>query len=109
MQLKNPFSNETRNLYLYRYDCDKCGSNQMLELHHICGRVSNSPLNASLVCHDCHSHLNHNEEEEKRHFNTNLAFLLKIRYKPTENDIQFLKNNSRLLKNNKILQKWLNN
>lgn len=107
MKLCNPFTQETRLLYLYRYDCDKCGSNRSLELHHITGRGSASPLNASLVCHDCHEHLNHNENEEQELFMINILFLIKEQYKITQNDIEFLRNNPRLIKNNTKLIKWL--
>lgn len=48
MQLRNPFSSATRLLFDV-WICWKCGGNGQqkggLELHHIVGRSSNSPLN----------------------------------------------------------------
>lgn len=106
MKLKNPFSEETRLLYLYRYNCDNCGSNKMLELHHNIGRKSSSPLNASLLCHDCHEHINQGSQNL---FNINLRFLRSINYKITPEDIQFLEDNSYLLAGNLELLQWLKN
>lgn len=54
MKLKNPFSNKTRLLFIHVHSCSKCGKNQSLELDHIYGRVSNSPLNVSVLCRKCH-------------------------------------------------------
>ena len=54
MKLKNNFTSKTRTLFMDVYGCSKCGSNQMVELDHIFGRLSNSPLNASPVCRECH-------------------------------------------------------
>lgn len=107
MKLRNNFTEETRNLYLYRYDCDRCGSNVMLELHHIRGRCSNSPLNASILCHDCHGHVGHKKEEEQILFAKNLQFLVREGYELTSEDLDFLTKNGRLITNNKNLQGWL--
>lgn len=53
--LKNNFSESTRFLFTQIPQfCYNCGINYPLELHHICGRVTNSPLNGSLLCHNCH-------------------------------------------------------
>lgn len=84
MYLSNPFSQQTRLLYLYRYDCDLCGRNGQgrggLQLHHIFGRVSSSPLNASLLCGECHSHMGHSFEEQKKLLHINLKFLALSNY-----------------------------
>jgi hypothetical protein len=108
MKLQHPFSEETRNLYLYRYDCDSCGSNQMLELHHITGRRSNSPLNASLLCHNCHGHAGHSLEEEQKLFARNLQNLCRDGYTITSEDMDFLTKNGRLITNNPLMAGWLN-
>jgi len=106
MKLRNPFSQETRILYLYRYDCDNCGSNQSLELHHNVGRDSNSPLNAVLICRECHEHI---KQGNKILFTKNLAYLYKINYKIIPKDMEFLEKHKKLLDNNKELDKWLKN
>lgn len=94
MQLANPFSNETRILYLYEYKCILCSSNGTsrggLELNHIFGRVSASPYNASLLCHECHSHVGHNREEHKELFELNAKFLAEIGYQWNYYDKQFI-------------------
>lgn len=107
MKLRNPFSEETRLLYLYRYDCDICGGNHGLELHHITGRNSNSPLNASVVCRQCHEHLNHNQEEEKILFTVNLMNLFKSYYQITKDDMEFMLKHKHLTSNNPDLELWL--
>lgn len=66
--LKNDFSEDIRFLFSqFPVACYNCGINYPLELHHVLKRVSNSPLNGSLVCHDCHEkgtiHYKHNQEE----------------------------------------------
>lgn len=96
MKLRNPFPQDVRLEYLYRYDCDLCGSNQMLELHHITGRDSNSILNASLLCHKCHETMNHSREEEKRLYEANRCHIERIGRQLTEYDMQFLADNPHL-------------
>lgn len=95
MKLKNPFSTNTRELYRDLWACMECGMNGTnkggLELNHIVGRYSSSPLNASLLCHECHSHIGHSQEEMKRLFEKNRAYLKRIGYTETENDRQFIK------------------
>lgn len=55
MKLRNPFSEETRMLYFYHYECCWCQQNGWDAIHHILGRVSSSPLNSApihnLKCH----------------------------------------------------------
>lgn len=108
MKLNNPFTNDTRILYLYRNDCDTCGSNQMLEINHITGRSSKSPLNASILCRRCHMKVGHNIDEEQKLFAKNLKFLLKEGYKLTQEDHDFLEDNKdRLVLFNPHITKWL--
>lgn len=94
MQLANPFSNETRHLYLYTHACLMCDSNGNnrggLELNHIFGRVSDSPFNASLLCHECHSHVGHSQEEHAQLFFLNAKYLYEIGYEPTDDDYIFI-------------------
>lgn len=101
MKLAHPFSQDTRNLFLYEYSCFNCGrSDRGLELHHIKGRISNSPLNAYLICTYCHSHANHSQEEESKYLQTTIRWLLKQGYELTKNDIEFYKTNEKLYNNN---------
>lgn len=94
MQLANPFSNETRHLYLYAHACLMCDSNGNnrggLELNHIFGRCSDSPFNASLLCHECHSHVGHTQEEHAQLFYLNAKFLAEIGYEATADDKLFI-------------------
>ncbi len=103
MKLKNPFSDNTRNMYLGLWKCMKCGQNGMgrggLELHHIMGRISSSPFNASVLCNECHSHIFHSLEEHRFLFLKNLEYLWSIDYKEDNNDIDFLYQNENLVRN----------
>ena len=55
VKLKNAFSEETRELFAFNYKCFWCGQNHYNCLHHILGRISNSPLNACpLGNFECH-------------------------------------------------------
>jgi len=97
MKLAHGFSNDVRNLYLYHTACFLCGCNGWgrggLELHHIMGRVSSSAFNSSCLCGACHSHMGHSKEEHQRIFTETIRFLKDIRYKPTDEDWQFLEDN----------------
>jgi hypothetical protein len=93
MELSNPFSEETRLLFLYVYACFLCGrSDRGLELHHIIGRNSNSPFNACPLCHECHEHIEHTPEREAQLFKLTVDFLAVNQYKPQNADWQFLIN-----------------
>lgn len=93
MHLRNPFPIEVRVLYLYSYECWKCGRNQNLELHHILGRVSSSAFNSAPLCHNCHEHILHTKEERRFLFEKTVAFLVKEGYEPTKEDWDFIRNN----------------
>lgn len=91
MKLKNNFPKHVRNLYLYEYGCWVCSrSDQGLELHHIFGRVSSSPCNASVVCMECHSHMGHSRKEHVSLLAKSLKFLAKSGYRHDMLDIAFL-------------------
>lgn len=108
MKLRNNFTDKTRALYLGKWECDLCSSNQMLEINHIRGRESNSPLNASILCRQCHEHVGHSEEEEQELFFKNLVYLKNIGYELTESDSDFMEANfSRLIERNPRIKKWL--
>lgn len=55
MILKNSFTPETRELFMWNYECWICQMNNWDAAHHILGRVSASPLNFcplhNSVCH----------------------------------------------------------
>lgn len=117
MNLQNPFPPEVRNLYLGVWYCfnvsedgTPCQSNGVgrggLELHHILGRVSGAAFNSCLLCGECHRHIGHSMDEQRKLFVATLQFLNSIQYKPTEEDIQFLAKNDRLL-TGKYLEIWL--
>jgi len=98
MKLKNPFTNDTRWLFFdIRYSCYICGRNNT-ELHHIAGRVSSSPLNASVLCKVCHNKINHSEQEEIFLFKKTLLYLKKIGYNLSSKDYDFIEKNKRLQK-----------
>jgi len=95
MILKNPFSTNTRCLYLYNnYECWICGTNGShcggMEIHHIWGRISASALNSSPLCKMCHSHIGHTRYERIDLLKKTIAFLLSQGYKLQEEDNQFL-------------------
>jgi hypothetical protein len=94
MKLKNKFSDETRALYLDKWDCDICGTNGQdrggLELHHIFARVSDSPLNSSLLCNCCHSKMGHAIEEEQRLLRSTINYLSSNGYVLNDSDGEFL-------------------
>jgi hypothetical protein len=97
MKLTNNFSNDTRNIFLYEHSCFDCNrSDRGLELHHIRGRISDSPLNAIPICMECHAHIGHTQEEESKYLKTALKFILTTDYKLTQKDLEFYISNKAL-------------
>lgn len=94
MHLRNPFSQETRNLFLYVYACWKCGANGNgrggMELHHIFGRVSYSPYNAAPLCHECHDLVSHSHDERLFLIRKTWTFLEQENYVQNAYDTNFL-------------------
>lgn len=91
MNLKNPFSQKTRHLYLYEYGCWICGrSDKGLELHHIFGRVSSSPYNGALLCIECHGHMGHDDIEQDTLLKLACEFLARMNYVADLRDKRFL-------------------
>ena len=72
-----------------------------LELHHIKKRISNSPFNASPICHKCHADNGklHHKDTENMLINKTVEFLRREGYIPTQKDKEFLNGQK---KNNKI-------
>ena len=89
MKLKNDFSAKTRQLFADGF-CFICSTSVTLELHHICGRVSDSPMNGALLCREHHSHMGHNMAEEGSLLLSTARFLLHRHYVPTDEDLRFL-------------------
>lgn len=93
MKLRNAFSQESRMLFFYHYDCLWCGQNGWDALHHILGRVSTSPLNAcpihNLKCHIGNSALDSFESRSKLLKNVRNILLL-TGYVFTTEDKQFI-------------------
>jgi hypothetical protein len=109
MSLSNEFSTETRQLYLYNYKCWECGENGSrtggMELHHILGRCSNSPLNSAPLCHRCHALANQKQTAAKYFYKT-LCYLQRQGYKLTEKDELFILENWQWLKSPDV-EEWL--
>ena len=99
MFLRNPFSAKTKELFFYNYTCFYCSMSGCDALHHIMGRESNSPLNCSPIhnisCHIGNSRLDSFEWRAKLLKKTK-AFLDEEGYKPTADDLLFLKKHARL-------------
>lgn len=91
MQLKHPFTQQTRELFRdAQWTWFNCCGNNMVELNHTVGRVSNSPVNASPLCRGCHSHVGHSNEEEKALFKKTLKYLAQRSYEFTDEDRAFM-------------------
>lgn len=92
MKLNNPFSEKTRLLFFYNYECFWCGQNGWDAGHHILGRVSNSPLNFGPI-HNTKCHIGNHElesfEAQSKLLKKTLAYLLQDGYTLTEQDKQF--------------------
>lgn len=94
MILKNNFTEETRELFIWNNECWYCGMNHWDCLHHILGRVSNSPLNAApLNNFDCH--IGNGKltlfEEKKKLLKKTLVYLFDSGYTLTKKDKIFKK------------------
>lgn len=109
MKLANPFPTQTRELFRDCWECWECGENGQqsggLELHHITGRDSNSPLNGAILCKKCHAHACHNHEEEQRYTFKTLKFLYNMGYSITSKDIHHLETHPYLV--TQSLTEWI--
>jgi len=103
MQLKNNFTERTRELFDFCYECWVCGKNHWNCLHHILGRVSNSPLNAAPVNNlDCHIGKGFNFEDNKRLLQKTYKYLIRVGYRLTDKDRAFMKKYAQYYKNGNI-------
>lgn len=98
MQLKNPFSTKTRSLF-NEACCWVCGwkirnGESAWTLHHIRGRISNSPLNACPIhnwkCHIDNGILGKRETQISLINRTGAYLVRKMKYVFTPKDIAFL-------------------
>lgn len=93
MKLRNPFSKATRELFVGKIRCIWCKLPGWDVLHHIMGRVSDSPCNASpihnLKCHIGNGSLDSFENRSKFLKDTR-DFLDSIGYDYTEKDRDFM-------------------
>jgi len=104
--MKNDFSDKVRELFIidgsYSRDWED-GRNDADCLHHILGRVSNSPYNAAPLNnfrnHQPEGRKNlpsiHSFEVRKKYLLKTKRFLDKIGYKPTKEDLIFLETNKK--------------
>lgn len=99
MRLRNPFADASRELFRDAAGCFKCGESGHDALHHIRGRVSDSPFNAAPL-HNQRCHIGqgdiHTEPVERRYLAKTSRYLASVGYEATEADRAFLRANARL-------------
>jgi hypothetical protein len=97
--MRNPFSKKTRELFFYKIECDWCHQNQWDALHHILGRKSSSPLNASPI-HNMKCHIGNgmleNDESRSKLLQATYAYLMSENYRLTEEDKEFMEDHKYL-------------
>ena len=104
MKLSNPFSKQTREMWRDCQICGICDKQVDLELHHIVGRESSSPLNSCPLCKSCHDTVNHSNEERQELFAFSFAnVVIKNKYKTTPDDLALLENHRYLVLDNPFL------
>lgn len=108
--MRNNFTEKTRYLFLGDGWCQdwERGTNDANCLHHILKRISNSPYNAAPL-NNFKSHMPegrknmlpiHSFEVRSKYLRKTKAYLDRIKYKPTEKDLQFLEDNKKYYENN---------
>lgn len=101
MILKNSFSPETRELFIWLYECAWCNQNRWDAGHHILGRISNSPLNFCPIhnqkCHIGNGFLSRFEVKKKLLSQT-YEYLKRTGYVLTDEDELFISKNKRYYK-----------
>lgn len=97
MHLDNPFSDATRRIFFDGFvapECYKCHTNGQhrggLQLHHIWGRCSSSPFNASILCQYCHNSIGQNQKTRQWLFMVTFRLLKNAGYSMTPRDDLFL-------------------
>jgi hypothetical protein len=88
------FSDDTRNLFCYNYECFVCGKNNWDALHHINGgrfEEADSPLNACPINnYPCHIGQVFNEEITVSFLSKTLRYLYLNHYEFTEKDLKYI-------------------
>jgi|SRR3989304_61987 len=101
MILKNSFSPETRELFIWKYDCDWCQLNSWDAGHHILGRISASPLNFCTL-HNQKCHIGNGKlatfEVQKKLLAKTYEYLKKSGYVLTNEDQSFVLKNKKYYK-----------
>ena len=107
--MKNPFPKWVYNLFDkggFSNSWDNLGTSDADCLHHILGRISNSPYNAAPL-NNFRDHMPEGRNMQgyssisspgvvKRYLNKTKAYLDSIDYKPKEKDLEFLKEHNEL-------------
>ncbi|MCK9544424.1 MAG: hypothetical protein M0R03_20590, partial [Novosphingobium sp.] len=85
---------QTRLLFIYNYECFRCGKNKWDILHHIMGgnfEEADSPLNAACLCnYPCHIGWSFDDKISSRFLYKTLKYLYLNKYKLNSNDIKFI-------------------
>ena len=99
--MTNDFTQETRELFIWNTLCWYCKRNHANCLHHILGRISNSPLNSAPLnnfeCHINNGKLATDKLRSEMLVKT-LMFLKTIDYQFTPEDIEFIEKHEYLYK-----------
>lgn len=94
MKLKNDFKEKDKELFFWNKECWICNKQHVDCLHHIMGRVSDSPLNSAPInnfdCHIGNGKLSQFEIRRKLLKKT-LDYLLENGYELTKKDRDFMK------------------
>jgi len=89
------FSEETRNLFCYNYECFVCGKNTWDAGHHCCGgnfEEASSPLNFCPICNfSCHIGQVFSKELTAKFLKKTLKYLYLNKYEFNEEDLRFIR------------------
>lgn len=89
--MRNEFPKEVKDIFYRSRHCLRCGRvDNLIELHHIVGRDSNSAFNCCRLCKDCHDGILHTQECEIELFALTYKYLLNEGYEIQDKDREFL-------------------
>jgi hypothetical protein len=92
----HPFSEKTKALFIYNYNCFECGrSDKGLTPHHNVSQwkineYTDSPINLIPLCINCHENVKQDKEETERYCLQTMRYLKSEGYVPTIKDINYL-------------------